>query len=245
MKDVLKPIKTDSLKEVFIARFEELILSGKFAIGRKLPSERELAQQLGVSRPVVHEGLVDLQTKGLVSMRPRVGTVVNDYRSEGSLAILSSLIDYHQGRFEPKLLESLLAMRRLIEIETARLAAKNRTREHLAALDAIIQQEQRIDHGDIDTLTALDYAFHHQIAMASANMVYPLFLNSFKEVYTNLSAQFFSDPRVAPAVKDSHKKIAEAITDKDAEAASMIMAKILTHGERHLKAVVARQGGKP
>ncbi|MEN6475553.1 MAG: FadR/GntR family transcriptional regulator [Syntrophaceae bacterium] len=245
MKDMLKPIKTDSLKEVFIARFEELILSGKFAIGQKLPSERELAQQLGVSRPVVHEGLVDLQTKGLVSMRPRVGTVVNDYRSEGSLAILSSLIDYHQGRFEPKLLESLLAMRRLIEIETARLAAKNRTREHLAALDAIIKQEQRIDHDDIDTLTRLDYAFHHQIAMASANMVYPLFLNSFKEVYTNLSGQFFSDPRVAPAVKDSHKRIAQAIADKDAEAASMIMAKILTHGERHLKAVVARQGGKP
>jgi len=245
MKDMLKPIKTDSLKEVFIARFEELILSGKFAIGQKLPSERELAQQLGVSRPVVHEGLVDLQTKGLVSMKPRVGTVVNDYRSMGSLAILGSLIDYHQGRFEPKLLESLLAMRRLIEIETARLAAKNRTREHIAAFGNIIAREDAVAPEDIDILTALDYAFHHQIAMASANMVYPLFLNSFKEVYANLSGQFFSDPTVAPVVKDSHKRIARAIADKDAEAASTIMAKILTHGEKHLKAVVARQGGKP
>jgi len=245
MKSVLRPLKTDSLKEVFIARFEELILSGKFAIGQKLPSERELAQQLGGSRPVVHEGLVDLQTKGLVSMRPRVGTVVNDYRSEGSLAILSSLIDYHQGRFEPKLLHSLLAMRRLIEIETARLADKNRTRKHLAALDAIIAQERELDHDDIDALTKMDYAFHPQIAMASANMVYPLFLNSFKEVYTNLSHQFFSDPTVASTVKDSHQRIAQAIADKDVQAAGTIMAKILAHGEKHLKAVVARQGGKP
>lgn len=245
MKDMLKPLKTDSLKEVFIARFEELILSGKFAIGQKLPSERELSQQLGVSRPVVHEGLVDLQTKGLVSMKPRVGTVVNDYRSQGSLAILGSLIDYHQGRFEPKLLDSLLAMRRLIEIETARLAARNRTREHLSVFEAIIAQEAAVAPDAIDTLTGLDYAFHHQIAMASANMVYPLFLNSFKEVYTNLSHQFFSDPAVAPVVKDSHQRIAQAIADKDAQAASTIMAKILTHGEKHLKAVVARQGGKP
>ena len=245
MKDMLKPIKTDSLKEVFIARFEELILSGKFAIGQKLPSERDLAQQLGVSRPVVHEGLVDLQTKGLVTMKPRVGTVVNDYRSQGSLAILTSLIDYHQGRFDPKLLDSLLAMRRLIEIETARLAARNRTREHLIAFETIIERESTVDHDDITTLTAMDYDFHHQIAMASANMVYPLFLNSFKEVYTNLSNQFFTDPQVAPVVKDSHKKIAKAIADKDAEAAGGIMAKILTHGEKHLKAVIARQGGNP
>jgi len=244
MRDLLKPIKTDSLKEVFIARFEELILSGKFAIGQKLPSERELAQQLGVSRPVVHEGLIDLQTKGLVSMKPRVGTVVNDYRSQGSLAILGSLIDYHQGRFEPRLLESLLAMRRLIEIETARLAAKNRTREHLIALEGIIAQERTVNHEDIDILTELDYAFHHQIAMASGNMVYPLFLNSFKDVYVNLSGQFFSDPKVAPVVKASHKTVARAIADKDCEAAGTIMAKILTHGEKHLKSVVARQGGK-
>ncbi len=55
MQDLLKPIKTESLKEVFVARFEDLILSGKLSIGQKLPSERELAMQLNVSRPVVHD----------------------------------------------------------------------------------------------------------------------------------------------------------------------------------------------
>ena len=60
LEQLLEPIKTDSLKDVFVIRFEELILSGKVKIGQKLPSERELALQLGVSRPVVHEGLVEL-----------------------------------------------------------------------------------------------------------------------------------------------------------------------------------------
>ncbi len=58
MQELFEPIRTESLKDVFIRRFEDLILSGKFPVGQKLPSERELALQLGVSRPVVHEGLV-------------------------------------------------------------------------------------------------------------------------------------------------------------------------------------------
>ncbi len=68
MQDLLKPIHTASLKDVFIKRFEELILSGKFPVGQKLPSERELALQLGVSRPIVHEGLVDLAQAGVVGL---------------------------------------------------------------------------------------------------------------------------------------------------------------------------------
>ena len=82
MQDMLKPLKTESLKEVFISRFENLILTGRLAIGQKLPPERELALQLGVSRPVVHEGLVELAAKGLVKLKPRAGAVVNDYRME-------------------------------------------------------------------------------------------------------------------------------------------------------------------
>ncbi len=54
MQELLEPIRTESLKELFIKRFEELILSGKFPIGQKLPSERELALQLNVSRPVAN-----------------------------------------------------------------------------------------------------------------------------------------------------------------------------------------------
>ncbi|MBW1814590.1 MAG: FadR family transcriptional regulator, partial [Deltaproteobacteria bacterium] len=118
MQELLKPIKSESLKEIFISRFENLILSGKLSIGQKLPSERELALQLGVSRPVVHEGLVDLASKGLITLTPRIGTVVNDYRTEGSLAMLTSLFNYHDGQLQPAILESVLDMRMLFERET-------------------------------------------------------------------------------------------------------------------------------
>jgi GntR family transcriptional regulator, transcriptional repressor for pyruvate dehydrogenase complex len=238
MRELLRPLKTESLKEVFISRFEGLILSGRLSIGQKLPSERELALQLGVSRPVVHEGLVDLASKGLVSMKPRVGAVVNDFRREGSITLLNSLLNYHQGRISPEILQGMIDMRRLIEMETARLAALNRTQEHLTELVKLAEEESHIKPGDIDVLTETDFRFHHLIAMASSNVIYPLFLNSLKEVYTNLSGAFFGDGSVAPVVFGLHARMLKAIEKKDAKASVIIMKQILDHGEERLKAAL-------
>ncbi|MGC9323574.1 MAG: FadR/GntR family transcriptional regulator [Desulfomonilia bacterium] len=241
MKDILKPLKSDSLVEVFISRFEDLILAGKIAIGQKLPSERELALQLGVSRPVVHEGLVDLAAKGLVTMKPRVGTVVNDYRNEGSLAILESLINYQQGSLDPKLLDSLLEIRTLIETETARLAAINRTERHMKIFREIVKQEEASDPLDNEKITRLDFEFHHAIGMASGNLVYPLLINSFKPVYMNFTSLFFSDPDVVPATIRFHARLIQAIQTKDAEKALAVMKETLKHGEQHLKDILSRE----
>ena len=238
MKDMLKPLKAESLKDVFISRFEDLILTGKIAIGDKLPSERELALQLGVSRPVVHEGLVDLAAKGLVTMRPRVGTIVNDYRKEGSLAILNSLINYHQGGLEPALLESLLQTRFLIEMETARLASINRTEEQLRSLQDILASEQSQKRHDIEEMTRLDFEFHHTIGMASGNLIYPLLMNSFKTVYMNFTSLFFSDPDVIPITLGFHTRIVGAITDKDTARTVQTTREMLDHGEGHLKSLL-------
>jgi DNA-binding FadR family transcriptional regulator len=234
MRELLKPIRTESLTEIFIRRFEELILSGKFPVGQKLPSERELALQLSVSRPVVHEGLVDLAAKGLVTMIPRVGTVVNDYRREGSLALLTSLVGYHQGRIESGLLDSLLGMRMLFEVETARLAATNRTAHQLKAFAGLLHEEAQADASDTEKISELDFNFHHLTAMASGNLVYPLLLNSFKQCYLNLTGQFFSDVTVVPVVFSYHKEIVNAFEKRDENNAAQIMKCMLAHGAARL-----------
>jgi DNA-binding FadR family transcriptional regulator len=238
MKELLTPLKTESLKEVFISRFEGLILSGKFSIGQKLPSERELAMQLGVSRPVVHEGLVDLASKGLVSLKPRVGAVVSDYRREGSITILNSLLNYHQGRLSPEILMGMMDMRRLLEVETSRLAALNRTAGQVAELRGLVEEWSLVNKKDVDKMTELDFRFHHLIAMASGNVIYPLFLNSLKDVYTNLSNEFFADTGMATFVSGLHAKMLNAVDKMDAKASVKIMKEILDHGEERLKAAL-------
>lgn len=243
MQGLLKPIRTESLKEVFINRFEELILSGKISVGQRLPSERELAVQLGVSRPVVHEGLLDLAAKGLVTMIPRVGTIVNDFRKEGSLSLLTSLVNYHQGGLEPHLLESLLDMRQLFEVESARLAAHHRTREHLSRFNRLLDAENQVDHDDLDGVCELDFKFHHLVAMASGNLIYPLLMTSFKQCYLNLAGQFYSDPSVILNVFKFHRKMVNAIDAKDAKAATKIMTTMLAQGAQQLQARSLEQSG--
>ena len=249
MEELLRPIRKESLKDVFVARFEKLILSGKLSIGEKLPSERELALRLGVSRPIVHDGLMDLVSKGLVSMKPRVGTVVNDYRREGSLAILTSLVNYNNGRLDSRLFESMLEMRMLIEVETARQAALRRTQEQLEALYDLLRAEEDVGSEviggiaevAIGGIAEIDFGFHHLIAMATGNFVYPLLLNSFRQVYTGLSKRFFSDPGVLSIVFDFHRDLVAAIEGKDEKMAAEIMRGLLAHGRDRLKAMIAEE----
>ena len=236
MIQLLQPLKSDSLKEVFVSRFEQLILSGKASIGEKLPSERELALRLGVSRPVVHEGLVELAAKGLVTIQPRKGTVINDFRREGSLALLNSLVNY-QGGLDPALLESLLDMRQLFQVEVVRLAARHRTSDQMGALEAIVSAEAKA-LGDPEPFSGLDFQFHHALAMASGNDLYPMLLNSFRQIYDHLAGQFYTVSHVARTVLDFHREILSAVSARDEAGAAEAMGRMLDHGRKLLRQVI-------
>jgi GntR family transcriptional regulator, transcriptional repressor for pyruvate dehydrogenase complex len=232
------PLKVQSLKEACVARLEQLILSGELHIGERLPSERDFAAQIGVSRPVLHEALVDLDAKGLVKIEPRRGAFVCDYRRSGSLAMLSSLLVYHEGQLDPAFLQSMLDMRLMLEMETARLAALNRTAEQMSEFHALLAQEQDAAGDNPETLTRLDFSFHLAIAIASGNLVYPLIINSFQGVYTSLTGEFFrkygSTP-VVETVRQFHLRLVEAIEAQEAENARSIMVEMLRHGESYLR----------
>jgi DNA-binding FadR family transcriptional regulator len=238
MKDNIEPIQIQSLKEACIARLEHMILSGELGIGERLPSERDFALRLNVSRPLLHQALVELQARGLVHILPRRGVFISDYRRDGSLAMLASLLSYHDGKLAPDFSQSLIDMRLLVETETARLAAMNRTEAQLAEFRQLLAQEERAAASDPGALTELDFAFHLLIAIASANLVYPLILNSFKNVYTNLTGQFFRayyGTGVVAAVHRFHQQLVKTFQSKNTDSAVRTMTDMLKHGESYLK----------
>lgn len=238
MPPAIDPLNHLSLKALCVRRLEGLILSGQLRIGERLPAERDLAARLEISRPVLHEALVDLAAKGLVRIVPRRGVFISDYRTTGSLAMLESLLAFREGSLDSAFTQSLLDMRLLIETETARLAAVNRGPEHLERLAEILRAEQSASPDDTAAMTDLDFAFHLEIALASANQVYPLILNSFKGVYTHLSGAFFRMHAGSPVVAEVqafHRRLLSAIEQRDSAAAAREMTEMLRHGERYLK----------
>ena len=230
MKQLLQPLKSESLTDLFVKRFEHLILSGKIEIGQKLPAERELALQLGVGRQVVHEGLLVLSAKGLITMKPRAGSVVNDYRKEGSLALLQSLVDFQGNKLDRKLLEDLVALRTLFEVETARLAAKNRTEEDVRAFRELLDQARVLDVHNPQLVSELNFAFHHRIALATGNMIYPLLINSTKHLILNPVGRFYHNSVEALEVFALHADLIKAIEARDEARAMAIMRRILKKG---------------
>ena len=93
-------LSSPSLKDLFIKEIENLILSGKLSIGDKLPSERELAEQMGVSRIVINSGLNELAKAGFIEQKPRIGAYVADYRRTGTVETLLSILRFNGGRTE-------------------------------------------------------------------------------------------------------------------------------------------------
>jgi DNA-binding FadR family transcriptional regulator len=196
----------------------------------------------------VHEGLIELEARGLVTVKPRSGCTVNDYRRSGSLTLLKSLVEFSRGTPSPDILEGMLGMRVLFETETAGLAAANRTEENLNEFKALIANEQGADKQEIEKIVSLDFSFHLLTAISSGNMIYPLMLNSFKEVYTNLTRVFFREPGVADYVFGRHCAFVSALEKKDKKSCVRIMASIMKHGEIHLRKIISEstksEGGR-
>ncbi len=233
-----EPLHVSSLKEACISRLESLILSGELKPGERLPSEREFAAALGVSRPMLHEALVDLEAKGLVSILPRRGVEVSDFRKSGSVAMLSTLLSFHNGALDPQFIASLFDMRILMETETARLAALHASPDQVAELEILLQRERDCSPSDAAQLTEIDFDFHLALAIISGNLIYPLILNSFKNVYTHLTGSFFQLVKGSEVLHDVHAfhvRLVQAVRDRQPDLAAEIMSNLLRHGETLLK----------
>lgn len=230
-------IQSVSLKDACIAKIEGLILSGDLAPGERLPSERDLAVRLGVSRPVLHQAIVALDAKGLVRIEPRHGVFVCDFRRDGSMALLMTLMQHEDGVYQPQLLTSLIQARLHIETETARLAAMHRTEADLIEFQSLLAERANLSPSNIPALVEYDFNLHQVIAAASGNLMYALILNSLKQVHTNLAGAFyraFINGEVAAELNTFHHNLYNAISEQNPALAAQVMAEMLQHGETHL-----------
>ena len=98
-----------------------MILSGKLEIGSKLPPERELAESMKVSRAVINSGIAELEKKGFLVVRPRIGTFVADYRRDGSLDTLVAIMNYNGGVLKNREVKSVLEARIMFMVEAPSL----------------------------------------------------------------------------------------------------------------------------
>ncbi len=205
-----------------------LIKSGEFPAGARLPPERDLAKQLGVSRPSVREALIALEVEGLVEVRIGSGIYVQP-PSVNKAA--HGLHEAEAGPFE------LLRARYVIESECAALAAKSAKKGQVQAIaDALDAMQHEMTSGEHQPLHS-DRLFHMRIAEATGNgalvaVVQMLWEERTGPLYQQLEHHYDS-PGLWIAAMAEHRAVLKAINAKDASGARAAM-------QRHLNQAYKR-----
>ncbi len=202
-----------------------LISSGEFAIGERLPSERELAASLGVSRPSVREALIALEIAGRVEVRVGAGIFVALPRP---VAVADPEME-GQGPFE------LLRARRLMEGEIAAVAAEEATLEELAAIRLALEEMRGRQLLNRNSETA-DRDFHLGIAGATHNsallsVVRDLWDRGRGAIWKRMEFHFQTPALRAASLRD-HQAILEALEARKGRAARAAMRRHLDRVER-------------
>lgn len=198
------------------------ILDGDFPIGSYLPGERDLAVQLGVTRPTLREALQRLARDGWVDIQHGKPTRVRDYWHEGNLGVLSAMArrpDNLPGTFVPNVLE----VRQLLAPAYTRQATINNARK---VVDVISRFTELAD--DRRSFAAFDWELHHNLTVLSGNPIFTLILNGFHELYLPTGKLYFSNPAARAHSRSFYKRLLAAAQAEDAAAAENITRQVMS-----------------
>jgi GntR family transcriptional repressor for pyruvate dehydrogenase complex len=177
---VTVPNTRPKVADQVFASLLEAILGGRYAPGEKLPGQRALARDLGVTMTALREALKRLEQMGLVDVRHGDAMRVNDVRERGTLDVLAPLL-LRDGRLDPGVLADVLEARTLMLADMGQLAAMRRDDAQAARLrelaDAIAQAP------DDATAQQLDFVWATELAHAAGNLVFILILNAIRSAY--------------------------------------------------------------
>lgn len=186
--------------------------------GQKLASERQLAQQYGVSRPVVREVLRRLQERGLIVVQPGRGSFVRELFPTAGPTSLDFLV--RRGEVTVR---DLVVARRMLETESAALAAKRRSEADARRMTELLRAFDA--NRDVVQGAELDVAFHEAIAVASHNPVLQIMFGAIRPLTHGMVLRSLSDRNTRQIGAPVHHEILDAVVAGDAEAAREAMAR--------------------
>ena len=225
----MPPIARASVPDLVFAELCEAILSGRYAPGERLPTQRTLAADLDVNMASIREALGRLEQLRLVEIRHGDAMRVLDWRRSGGLEALAVL-----GCVDRSTIAALFEARRLLLTEAARLAATRRSDEQAAGLRRLAAAIAGA--ADDDGALVADWAYMAAVVEAAGNLVFQLIMNSVRELYLPNARAF------APVVADRaalgrlYERGATAIGARDPDGAADALRRLAAAQEERMVA---------
>ena len=200
-----------------VARQIERLILKKLQPGDKLPSERELAETLGVSRSSIRDAIRSLELMGLVEPRQGAGTVVLEISTESLVNPLANTL-----KRKEELIGELLDFRKMLEPPLAARAASHASADEISEMEEILErQQEKLRQGE--SAIAEDSEFHYSIALASRNSVVLKVLDTLMDLLRDTRERSLQVEGRQQKSLAGHRRILAAIKRHDAEDAKAAM----------------------
>jgi len=197
------------------------ILDGTYPPGSTLPGERDLATQLGVTRPTLRETMQRLACDGWLTIQQGKSTRVNDFWREGGLNALGALVRYSR-RLPPNFVSNLLEVRLAMAPAYTRAAV---TREAGTLVDYLAGRQSLEDTPP--ALAIFDWGLHRTLTLASGNPVYTLILNGFAGFYQEMARLYFALDEARASSRAFYTALAVTAGRGDAEGAERLAREVM------------------
>jgi len=212
-------------------RIEQAIIEKKYLPGEKLPTEHELCDMFGVSRTALREALNRLRAKGLIRVKRGSGIYIEDYSPQN---IIKPMRLYLELNFDKNYILHIIEVRKFLEPQIAKLAARHRTDEDIAALRRNLEKFKALPTGNFQREGELDGEFHLIIAKASRNPIIPIIVDPIFQIMPKIRILVYAEIEVAKsAAMEYHQKIFDSIVNQDAQKAYEYMTEHLKVAEEH------------
>lgn len=228
-------VKRTSLSDAVSERVISQIREGKYRAGDRIPTERELAKQLGVGRTSVREGLSFLHKMGVLEIRQGMGMVV---RSLSLGEVFENLVPIQTIIELPdKDVRNIMHVRRVLEAESARMAARNATETQLDRLGELLDGMASSLDKPREYLD-LDLEFHVVLAEAGGNPVLAQLTGLIRDIYTRYFEIVLEDPAMNETSLGFHREVYAALRERDPDAAYHHIIAHLLQAERDVLKVL-------
>ena len=216
MSDI-SPLVKRSLVDQALDQLRLRITEGVWTVGQRLPTEPELATELGISRNTVREAMRVLAFSGLIEIRQGDGSYLRAVVDPLDTLKALSRCTQEQAR----------ETRHILEVEAIGLAALRRTDEDLVALREALRVSGTHYHGDLDTYIACDLVFHRRLVDAAHN---PTLSELYRYFSSIVGAQLRQTLNISPrrqAVFDLHVELLDAVEQRDPERAKALTRQLI------------------
>jgi GntR family transcriptional regulator, transcriptional repressor for pyruvate dehydrogenase complex len=224
----LRPISRRSVPDEVFDQLVADIVAGDLSPGEPLPSERQLAEVLGVSRPAVREALQRLAQANLVDIRQGDATTVRDYRTSAGLDLLPRLL-LREGGPDLGAVRAVLEARAVLGPQVAGQSARKRDDAEVARLQDLVAQMQA-QAGDLAALQDLAHALWDVVVDGTHNLVFRLLFNALAAAYLPVRSVLVEVLRDELTDLDGYQTLVAAVAAGDVDAACRAAEAVLAKG---------------